>query len=52
MFYIPFPTYSFLETTQIWGKEFSGSMFFMIPANSLFFSCLAVYFAETQRCAI
>jgi len=27
----------FTETTQIWGKEFSGSMFSMMPENSSFF---------------
>ena len=32
-----FPTYLFTETTQIWGKEFPGSMFSMMPGNSSFF---------------
>jgi len=26
-----------IETTQIWGKEFPGSMFHMTPGNSYFF---------------
>jgi hypothetical protein len=26
-----------IETTQIWGKEFPGSMFSMMPGNSSFF---------------
>jgi hypothetical protein len=30
-------TNSITETTQIWGKEFSGSMFSMMPGNSSFF---------------
>jgi hypothetical protein len=25
------------ETTQIWGKEFPGGMFYMTPGNSSFF---------------
>src|ERR1700722_16193157 len=32
-----FPTDWFTETTQIWGKEFPGSMFSMKPVNSSFF---------------
>jgi hypothetical protein len=30
-------THLFTETTQIWGKEFPGSMFSMTPGNSSFF---------------
>jgi hypothetical protein len=26
-----------IETTQIWGKEFPGGMFSMMPGNSSFF---------------
>ena len=32
-----FPTHLFIETTQIWGKEFLDSMFSMMPGNSSFF---------------
>jgi hypothetical protein len=30
-------TILFTETTQIWGKEFPGGMFSMMPGNSYFF---------------
>jgi hypothetical protein len=44
-----FPTDSLTETTQIWGKEFPGRMFTMMPGNSYFF-CF-VYCHETRTSA-
>jgi hypothetical protein len=42
-----FSTKSITETTQIWGKEFSGSMFSMMPENSSFF--LSWFLARKMR---
>ena len=41
--YRPLPPSSLIETTQIWGKEFPGGVFYMKPGNSSFFPFVPIH---------